>query len=170
MSSDHSTDGAHLSMCPGRHPNSFPLNKSEFCPAGFAYLDRWLNHDPGRKHQTGIQRLGSNTEVNATLGVTGPDMLISTCQTGQSYSSCRETIHCNYFVKWLIFHRVYKLLQRKTEGYLCSWMLVCHLAVFPNGVRSLGLAAKCLRVSCVGCWLGSHDAIKHSTLRYQAWG
>lgn len=80
-------------MCPGRHPNSFPLNKSEFCPAGFAYLDRWLNHDPGRKHQTGIQRLGSNTKVNSTLGVTGPDVLIPTCQTGQSYSSCRETIH-----------------------------------------------------------------------------
>jgi hypothetical protein len=66
------------------------LLRKKFLPVNFAYLDRWLNHDPGRKHQTGVQGLGSYTEVNSTPGITGPDVLISTCQVCQFYGSCKE--------------------------------------------------------------------------------
>lgn len=88
-----STHRAHLSMYPWSCPKSSLLLLGKFFPAGSAYLDRWLNRDPGWKHQTGIQRLGSNTEVNPTLRVTGPDMLISTGQAGQSHGSCRGGKH-----------------------------------------------------------------------------
>ena len=56
-----------------------------------AHLDRRLNCYPGRKHQTGVQRLGANAEVNATPGVTGPDVLVSTGQARQFHSSCKQT-------------------------------------------------------------------------------
>lgn len=43
------------------------------------YLDGWLNHYPCRQHQIWIQRLSSNSEINPTIAVTGPNVLISTC-------------------------------------------------------------------------------------------
>lgn len=55
-----------------------------------AYLDRWLNRYPGRKHQTGVQRLGANAEVNATPGVAGPDVLVATGQARQFHSPCQQ--------------------------------------------------------------------------------
>lgn len=53
-----------------------------------AHLDRRLDGDPGRKHQTGIQRLGSHAEVHAAPGIAGPDVLVSAGQAGQLHSSC----------------------------------------------------------------------------------
>lgn len=55
-----------------------------------AHLDRWLDRDPGRKHETGIQRLGSHAEVHATPGIAGPDVLVSARQAGQFHSSCGQ--------------------------------------------------------------------------------
>lgn len=70
-----------------------PTAAGNACPSGAcwrrsprAYLDGRLDRYPGRKHETGVQRLGAHSEVHAAPGITGPHVLVSTRQARQFYS------------------------------------------------------------------------------------
>lgn len=49
-----------------------------------SHLLRRLYVDPGRKHHAGIQRLGSDPEINQPPAVHGPDVLTAAAHADQA--------------------------------------------------------------------------------------
>lgn len=80
----------HMALPQQQRPDSVDSLWSRLNQVTRAHLDRRLDRDPGREHETGVQGLGSHAEVHATPGIAGPDVLVSTRQAGELHSSCGQ--------------------------------------------------------------------------------